>query len=576
VSIVARRRLTQLVTALTGIATFGLAIALIPGVGGHEITHRVNAIGILRADSLSVVFVLATSFLYAATAVYSVGYLAAEARLAERMGGAEAAEFARYSRRFYVGMNVFAWSMLCAPLVNGLALLWVAIEITTVVSALLVAIDDTEGATEAAWKYVLIASSGLGIALLATIVMYYAGAQALGQSYDLAFDPLIRSAHQLPATPVRLSFVLAVVGFGTKVGLFPVHTWLPDAHAEAPTPVSALLSGSLLAVSFYAILRYYQVAFGRLGPAFPQHVLLVFGVLSLLLAALYVIDQNDVKRLLAYSSVEHMGILAIGVSFGAPLALAGVLLHVLAHAAAKGNAFMGAGVLVRTYGTKSLSTIRGGLDRLPWSGPLFLIAILALSAFPPFGIFRSEFEIVAGGIQNSRHTGAVILVALVTLAFMGLGLATTRILFHPESPDHDPQDDQRRDSAPGTAQPDEPSPNGARSTGATATGVLAGVGATIGGSGQPAAARRISAPAAARQPATARTNASPGPDAGESAEQLVDEAARTSTGRGEPSIWMIIPPVLGVLVLVVLGVHPPGALVELLQHGAALLSGGAQ
>ena len=153
---------------------------------------------------------------------------------------------------------------------------------------------------------------------------------------------------------MRLAFVLAVVGYGTKVGLFPVHTWLPDAHAEAPTPVSALLSGSLLAVSFYAILRYYQISVAALGPRFPQTVLLVFGVASLLLAALYLLEQRDIKRLLAYSSVEHMGILAIGVSFGAPIALSGVLLHVLAHAAAKGNAFMGAGVLVRKFGTKEL------------------------------------------------------------------------------------------------------------------------------------------------------------------------------------------------------------------------------
>jgi len=577
-SILADRRVTQLVSGMTGIATFGLAVALIPGVGGHETGHRVNAIGILRADSLSVVFVLATSFLYAATAIYSVGYLAAEARLAERIGGTEAAEFARYSRRFYIGMNVFAWSMLCAPLVNGLALLWVAIEITTVVSALLVAIDDTEGATEAAWKYVLIASSGLGIALLATIVMYYAGAQALGQSYDLAFDPLIRSAQHLPATPVRLSFVLAVVGFGTKVGLFPVHTWLPDAHAEAPTPVSALLSGSLLAVSFYAILRYYQVAFARLGPAFPQHVLLVFGVLSLLLAALYVIDQNDVKRLLAYSSVEHMGILAIGVSFGAPLALAGVLLHVLAHAAAKGNAFMGAGVLVRTYGTKSLTAIRGGLDRLPWSGPLFLIAILALSAFPPLGIFRSEFQIVAGGLQNAHHTGAVILVALVTVAFMGLGLATTRILFHPLDSHAVHSAVEHGDDALQASHLTAASPNGAAAkSSASASGMLAGVGAATGGLGQPSGARRPRVPVASAPALPASPNVAAGTDtANDPDDQVVEEAAGTSTGRGEPSIWMVVPPIVGVFVLVLLGIHPPGALVELLQHGAALLSGGGQ
>ena len=209
--------------------------------------------------------------------------------------------------------------------------------------------------------------------------------------------------------------MLAVVGFGTKMGLFPVHTWLPDAHSEAPTPVSALLSGSLLAVSFYAILRYYQVAAAALGPGFPRDVLLVFGVASLLLAALYLLDQRDVKRMLAYSSVEHMGILAIGVSFGAPIALAGVLLHVLAHAAAKGNAFMGAGVLVHKFGSKRISGISGGLDLLPWSGPLFGIAILALCAMPPFGIFRSEFEIVEGGFSSARYATPAVLIVLVTL-----------------------------------------------------------------------------------------------------------------------------------------------------------------
>jgi hydrogenase-4 component F len=262
--------------------------------------------------------------------------------------------------------------------------------------------------------------------------MYYAGAQVLGPSYNLAIDPLIAAAGHFPHTPVRLAFVLAVVGFGTKVGLFPVHTWLPDAHAEAPTPVSALLSGSLLAVSFYAILRYYQISVATLGPRFPQTVLLVFGVLSLLLAALYLLEQRDIKRLLAYSSVEHMGVLAIGISFGARIALSGVLLHVLAHAAAKGNAFMGAGVLVRKFGTKELGKMAEGIRLLPWSGPLFLTAVLALSAMPPFGLFRSEFQIVAGGFAHARNTAAAALVVLVNVAFLGLTVATTRILFRPD------------------------------------------------------------------------------------------------------------------------------------------------
>ncbi|BBZ15342.1 proton-conducting transporter transmembrane domain-containing protein [Mycobacterium branderi] len=415
-------------TAVTGIIALVLAAILVPA----SLNHTLTALRYLRADALSVVFLLGTCFVYAVVGVYSIGYLGDEARAVRSDTAEEQALFARYSTQFYLGVNAFAWSMICAPLVNGLALLWIAVEITTVVSALLVALDNTEGATEAAWKYVLIASSGLGIALLATIFMYYSGAQVLGQSYDLAFDPLITAGNQLSQTPVRLAFVLAVVGFGTKVGLFPVHTWLPDAHAEAPTPVSALLSGSLLAVSFYAILRYYQITVAALGPRFPQIVLLVFGVLSLLLAALYLLEQRDIKRLLAYSSVEHMGIIAIGVSFGASIAFSGVLLHVLAHAAAKANAFMGAGVLVRKFGTKELARMAQGIGLLPWSGPMFLVAVFALSAMPPFALFRSEFQIVAGGFTHGRNVATAALVILVNLAFLGLTWATTRILFRPE------------------------------------------------------------------------------------------------------------------------------------------------
>lgn len=429
------RRVNEALTILSGAVTFILALLLIPAASAGTIT----APPFLRADALSIIFVLGTAFLYAIVSIYSIGYFSRERKDTKALGASAAIPFNRYSRWFYLGFNAFAWSMICAPLVNGFALLWIAIEITTVVSALLVAIDNTRGATEAAWKYVLIASSGLGIALLATIILYYAGTQALGSSYDLTFDTLVRSASRLPAVPVQLAFGLAIVGFGTKVGLFPVHTWLPDAHSEAPTPISALLSGALLTTSFYAILRFYQVTIGALGPVFPQTVLLVFGVLTLLLAALYLFGQRNIKRMLAYSSIEHMGIIAIGVSFGSPLAFAGVLLHVLAHAAAKGSAFMGAGVLVHAFKTKELDKIRGAMNALPWSGPLFLLAIFSLGALPPFGIFRSEFEIVAGGLGAGRTMAGAILVVLVTLAFFGLTISTTRSLFLPGTVDTPPR-----------------------------------------------------------------------------------------------------------------------------------------
>jgi hydrogenase-4 component F len=409
-------RIGRALTLASGVLTFVLAILLVPA----RTTTALS--GWLRVDALSVVFLVAVAFVYAATAVFAIGYV--------RPVG-DRSSVARYNRRFFAGLNMFAWAMALAPLVNGLALLWVAIEVTTVISALLVAIDDTDGAAEAAWKYVLIASMGLGIALLATVVMYYGGSTVFGKSYQLFYPKLLGGAAHLPPEVVRLSFVLAVLGYGTKMGLVPVHTWLPDAHGEAPTPVSALLSGALLAVSFYAILRFYQVAIRTIGPAFPRDVLLAFGVASLALAALYVASQRDMKRLFAYSSVEHMGVLAIGMSFSAPIAVVGVLLHVLAHAAAKGTAFFGAGSVRRKFGTNDMNRIRGGIGALPWSGPMLVLAVLGLSAMPPFGIFRSEFLIVSGGLQDPRDTVAAVLVVGVTLAMLGLSWFTTKTMMTP-------------------------------------------------------------------------------------------------------------------------------------------------
>jgi hydrogenase-4 component F len=491
-------------TIASGIAAFVLALALVPDATRHDVPTYLSY---LRADAVSCVFLLATAFLYAAVAVYAAGYLKG------RTG--------RYARRFYLGFNVFAWAMLAAPLMSSLALLWIAVEVTTVVSALLVAIENTDGAAEASWKYVLIASAGLGLGLLATIFAYYAGAQVLGPHSDLSIQPLIAAGPRLQKTPVELAFLLAVLGYGTKVGLVPVHTWLPDAHSEAPTPVSALLSGALLATSFYAILRFYQVASAALGRELPSDTLLAFGIASLLLASLYLFGQRDIKRLLAYSSVEHMGILAIGVSFGGPVALAGVLLHVLAHAAAKGNAFMGAGVFTVKYGTKQMSVMRDGLRLLPWSGPLFLLAVFALSALPPSGIFRSEFEIVAGGLSSGSYAAAAVLVILVTLAFLGLATSMTSVLLSPVPAENVPAEVvYAGTAAPGGAR----EVNGARTAGAV---VAAGSHARAGGTLTP----------------------------------------------GEPSAWMVVPVLAGLAVLVLLGIHPPGELTSLFTQAVAQLRG---
>src|SRR5208282_4288289 len=225
-------RAAGLVTAVSGIASFVLVLTLVPAAAHRDLAGP----GFLRVDALSVVFLLATAFLYGCVAVYSIGYLGTAAH-----GGARDE---RYARRFWAGLNLFAWSMLAAPVMGNLALLWVAIEVTTIVSALLVALEGTDGAAEAAWKYVLLASAGLALALLGTIFLYYAGSRVLGPSYNLAFGPLLAVAGRLPHTAVRLAFVLAVLGFGTKVGLFPVQdrksTRLNSSHGSISYAVFCL------------------------------------------------------------------------------------------------------------------------------------------------------------------------------------------------------------------------------------------------------------------------------------------------------------------------------------------------
>lgn len=411
-------RISKFITMAGGAMTVGLSLALITTVSR---TGSISVGGLLYADPISLVFLIPTSFLYLATAIFSAGYV----RLPSGSEGV------RYNRHFYAGLNLFCWAMIVALLVNGLALIWVAVEVTTVISVLLVAIDGTDGATEAAWKYLLLASLGLGIGLIATIFLYSAGSHVFGTSYSLSFTLLLSGAARFPAQVVRLAFVLAVIGYGTKVGFFPVHTWLPDAHSEAPTPVSALLSGSLLSVSFYAILRFFQVTERSVGTAFPRDVLLIFGLASLTMSALYLISQRDIKRILGYSSIEHMGILAVGMSFAAPIAIFGVLLHVIAHAFAKGGAFFGAGSFIKKFQTKDIAKIKGGIGLLPLTGPMFLLAVLALSAMPPFGIFRSEFLIVMGALEGHSNTVAISLVVLVTIAFFGLTYFATRAMLTP-------------------------------------------------------------------------------------------------------------------------------------------------
>jgi hydrogenase-4 component F len=413
-------RAARAATLAAGIASFGLTVTAAIAVEHGRVLQ--GAAEWIRLDSLGAVFLLATGLLYAAAGIFSVGYLAPDRAQPD---------FPRFARRYFLLLNLFAWSMLAVPLAGDFGSLWVAIELTTIVSALMVALDHTDAALEASWKYVLIASSGLGIALLAIILLYATGTSALGDAYVPRFTSLLGAAGSLSGDAVRLSFVLAVVGFGTKVGFVPTHTWLPDAHSEAPAPVSALLSGSLLAAAFYGVLRFFQVTVAAGDRAFAEHVLIVFGAVSLVAASLFVLRQSNFKRLLAYSSIEHMGVIALGVGFGAPLAVAGALLHVITHASAKGLAFFGSGSLLRRYDTKEVDGVTGAATGAPWSGPMFLAAAIALCGLPLSGVFRSEFQIVAGGFAKPAYAGVAILIVFVNVAFFGVLWHASRMVLTP-------------------------------------------------------------------------------------------------------------------------------------------------
>jgi hydrogenase-4 component F len=416
-------RAAELATVAGAAAAFALAVAAAVYVRDGAGLTTVGRW--LHLDSLGAVFLLATSFLYAAGAVFSIGYLRT---------GAHRVGFSSFARRYYAFLNLFGWAMLLVPLMNDFATLWVAVELTTIVSVLLVALDRTDAALEAAWKYVLIASVGLGIALLGVILLYAAGTNVLGNAYIPRFDRYLAVGHELPTVEVEMAFLLAVVGFGTKVGFAPLHTWLPDAHSEAPSPVSALLSGALLANALYAILRFYQVTSMAAGEDFPRHVLLVFGTLSLITAALFVLRQENYKRLLAYSTIEHMGMIAVGIGFGVRIAVAGALLHVLNHAAAKGMAFFGSGSILRRFDTKRIDAVHGAAQALPVSGPMFLAAILALGGLPVSGIFRSEFQIISGGFSSPAYIWVTLLLVLVNIAFLGMVWHAGRMVLSPAEP----------------------------------------------------------------------------------------------------------------------------------------------
>jgi hydrogenase-4 component F len=390
----------------------GILIAAAALVVGQVVAEGQASVGLfLQADAMSAWLDLIIGAVGGTGTLYAVGYLGEEldqGRVPMR----------RY-RQFFFLFDFYLAAMLTAVNVDNVAIMWIAIEGSTLSAALLIGFERSKAALEAGWKYVILSSVGIALALFGTILVYYSSEQVLGVTSEaLRWSELYRTADTLDPTAIKLAFVFVLIGYGTKAGVAPMHTWLPDAHAEAPTPVSAMLSANMLAVAVYAILRFKAVTDRTAGAAFSGKLMVGLGLLSVTIAAVFLLAQRDYKRLFAYSSIEHIGIVLIGFGIGGAGVFA-ALWHLLNHALAKSTAFYGSGLVLLRHHHRMLERVPGLLRQMPLAGGAILIAGVALSGMPPFGLFASEV-LIAVGAYAAKPEVAYGLLSLLTLAFATL------------------------------------------------------------------------------------------------------------------------------------------------------------
>ena len=371
----------------------------------------------LRADALSTLLALCVSI---------VGSLAAW--LGPGMGADDGYDAAQ-ARRFRIFGNLFTFTMLFAVTSNNVGFMWIAIEATTITSALLIPLHVTKASVEASWKYILIGSVGIALAFGGTVLGYFDFVSLVGrQETALNWTVLRASAPRLHPEVIQLAFVFILIGYGTKAGLSPMHTWLPDAHSEAPSPLSAMMSGVLLAVALYAVIRWEAVVNAAVGPGFTDGLYIALGVLSIAIAAFSLVIQRNYKRMLAYSSIEHTGLICVGLALG-PLGTFAAMLHLLNHAVAKSMVFFLAGRVLHRYGTTEISRVSGLLKVMPWTGGLFATGILAVIGLPPFGLFISEFALFRAGFAAGRPWLMGLVLALLAVAFVSMIGHLNRMLY---------------------------------------------------------------------------------------------------------------------------------------------------
>ena len=402
-----RRSVSWFGTATSGAVLITGVILAVQVVHGRPV---VALDGALRVDALSAFMVIVIGVIALLATWQSVRYLSAE------IDAGRCSQ--RHAALYGVLVQAFLASMLLAVVAANLGVLWVAIEATTIATTFLVGHRRTRNSLEASWKYITICSVGIALAFLGTVLFYLAALHVGGHAHaSLDWTALMAVSHHLDPGVVRLAMALLVLGYGTKVGLAPMHSWLPDAHSQAPAPVSALMSGVLLTVAFYALLRFKAIADGALGPTFPRALLVTVGLLSLVIAASLLLTQRDYKRMLAYHSVEHMGLIALGAAAGSSLAIAAVLLHILGHGLAKGVLFLASGEILLSEGTSEIDQIKALLVRRPALGGIFGFGLLALLGLPPFSLFVSELNMLRAEVQVGLGWAAAISLVCMAVIF---------------------------------------------------------------------------------------------------------------------------------------------------------------
>ena len=418
-------RVSAWINVAASLATFLAAAALL-------VLARPEAGDYLRVDDVNIVFIVLNTFVGFTAAFFSASYIAHEL---------ETGRVTPANLRFYHAMyQIMMFGMNLALLSNNIGLMWVAIELATLTTVLMVGLYRTHEALEAAWKYFILGSVGIALALFGTILVYVAAQPVLGEGMPaMVWSNLIGAAAQLDPAMLNVAFVFLLVGYGTKVGLAPFHAWLPDAHAEGPTPISAVLSGLLLNVALYAVLRFKLLMTANAGAVAPGPLMIGLGLLSLVFAAFMLYRRRDIKRLFAYSSIEHMGIIVFAFGIGGPLANFAGLLHMVMHSLTKSAIFFAVGNVTQIKGTQKLSEIRGLTQSHPLLGWGLVLAVLSIAGMPPSGVFMSEFLVVTTSFARMPIL-ALILVFGLLLAFGALLLRLTGVAFgapsEPNAPMH--------------------------------------------------------------------------------------------------------------------------------------------